>query len=492
MHSPTLLTFPETFDKLPEFLSTPQAHLLAVGVASGKPHCGMYVLDEETGTYRLEHEASLIRALPPSFPAEIRFKPNDKNQIPVRDAAGKVKKIIAVNFADLRKGYGGGEQWSLRFISSYLIPSYAEEHAKLELARWMAEQMAPVLLGDGPVVHSPSGTNDLLGKMVGLFEPTQTVGHPLPDDNYRHGMGVSNLITGFCAALNEVAKDKRQTLPFDETLLSIVERVGRLHDIGKIQIPIRLNAYWLRNYVAPGDEDSAELHGRKNDVFQKSNYNHPLLSVIALCMCPKLAVAFGLHHQSLFRDYNKEEMGKWSHLNLVRQNLQFAEQVSFFNRMCRVADVADAIVNNGRKPPLKMLEELNNKTKERNFLGIPNIDPDILCFMIYQGVFDRYVDTKVVSRQTLEEQDVRTKESPAYLKERGEYEKLKETILREHGYNNWWGRLTFKKYRINRRFLAKIRSEPFVADYHQSVSGAGPTRGSWQRPPFAHISFFCN
>src|SRR5262249_4317430 len=121
------LHFPTTFAELKEFLATPAAQFLGVLVVSGKPHGAFYTYDSDKGTYRLDQQASLVRALPSDFPAELGFDENNRNHIPVRDAAGGVKRFICVDYADLTKGYGAGENYSKDFVDHYLTPSREEE-----------------------------------------------------------------------------------------------------------------------------------------------------------------------------------------------------------------------------------------------------------------------------------------------------------------------------------------------------------------------------
>jgi len=452
------IVFPDDFSEL-KTLPAIEMRILSIAVVSGKSHGAFYIREGQSDTYNLYRQVSFDKEKPACFALIGSFDDENPDHLAVKDRYGNIAAFFHFRFADICGKYGAD------FVRNYLIPPAEIQKANMELTRFFVSKFSLELL-NGNMGRNATSTdtleqcNQTLTDITGLLAKSFQAGYALPDDNFQHSHGVSSLIMHMCHAINLSAMQRGKPVIFSEKLIKTVQNVSFLHDIGKLQIPMRLNHHNIDEYLHPDDmhksqEEQFSIHEKKKQFVTEKNYNHPIFGYLALSFYPELAEVAALHHLSLFRDYSSEVREQLAPVKMICNDVGRKEAIPFISQIFRVADVTDAIINSARKDPVTMLKELNRETRKLKPIGLPSIDPDILCFMLEWGVIDTYLLNKTVS-------PLHPRDLPSRPRITPEYDQVKTEILTAHCYKP-------RKTKIELRILQAVTQEPLVRAYRSKL-----------------------
>jgi hypothetical protein len=204
-----------------------------------------------------------------------------------------------------------------------------------------------------------------------------------------HLLGVGDIMRLSVDALNKgtpiVSRDQTYML----------ELLAILHDVGKAQMSF--------GFFRPWQSPLSEEQRRRERYAFAENHNHPLFSLLTMLFYQKEAEEAAEHHQAWGR-YTAAELqaefgDAYKNYNLLNDTIP-PEHLSSLSRIMRLADVAEASTDNDRadRPLDVVLLELARKAGYNPETGAvtpvslnaSTVDPDCLCFLIDNGVFNAY------------------------------------------------------------------------------------------------------
>ncbi len=490
---------PDHFDAVLA-LSPEQKVLLAATLASGCDAGGYYTPGANGNEFTLNKHIGIYHDIP--FAPTLVYPPaqNTPYHIPVK-ADGQIKGVIVLHpslvsvdqaepascrTAKLKMARDIiAEHSDLFGVSGEILQRRQQAHCSLEqkkqffltLIKDMFSTFTELNPGHGPLTHRPvqaaRNTQELKTALRAV------AGVASDSDQYSHVLGVTEL---FEFAMNKAVNGNPHHAVMNADQIEMGTLAALLHDVGKTQVPSQGMA-----------KRPPQNSGLDNLIMTSRNGSHPYFTAVMLSLYPE-ALDAAAHHHGLAR-YGEEEQKK---ITADYQKMHLGVSASDFTvmtgpdiapnrlppltKLLRVADVAESITGRVDKPMHEAIRQLGtvgradnpkdlfNKVRigadEKPLITPDTVDPDCLCFLLANGVFEAYGEKRTNEASGWLDKN----KNPKYQKE--EVAKIKTQILHNYGWD-----IPAIREQKEAEIRKAITSDPLVrenrAAQHQAAANIG-------------------